>query len=578
MCFIKYNFEISQNKKLKYLTIKTLKIFMKHFLLLILFAITASQGFSQTSSLFFSEYIEGSSSNKYLEIYNGTGSDVDLSGYKVNLYTNGATEATCSDTLSGTLANGDVFIIANSSADAFTGTVNLYSTVTYYNGNDAIALMTINGDYVDIIGCIGESVYWSDGDYSLKDQSLIRKSSVTSGITENPSSGFPTLTTEWDLYDKDEVSYLGSYPLSESSVEAPTFSVDEGTYTTSQSIELSTTTNGATIYYTTDGTDPDNTSLVYSSAIAISETTTIKAIAYYNAEYSSISDATYTISSLQTVTDLGALRSSYDESISDVVYSVSGTVYVSAIDNSGNLYVQDDNGAILVYDSNDVLTTSHSIGDAITNLTGSLTEYSGTLELIPTEDATTSSTDNSISATTATISELNSNWEDYESRLITVNSVSFDSEVAGTTVTSYTTYTITDSESNTLSLYPKFTDLVGASIPSSANVTGIAVLYSSAPEICPRDADDIVGSTTSVNQISQNTAIFPNPFNDLVTIESQNIKTVQLSNLTGNVVEVINATGTEKVSISTSDLSKGIYIIKVIKEDGSSLVKKIIKK
>jgi len=54
--------------------------------------------------LFFSEYIEGSSFNKAIEIYNGTGAPVDLSAYKVELYINGASSPSQSATLSGTLA------------------------------------------------------------------------------------------------------------------------------------------------------------------------------------------------------------------------------------------------------------------------------------------------------------------------------------------------------------------------------------------------------------------------------------------------------------------------------------------
>ena len=69
------------------------------------------------SSLFFSEYIEGSSNNKALEIYNGTGADVSLSGYSVAQYFNGSATAGLTIPLSGTLAAGDVYVIAHSSAD-----------------------------------------------------------------------------------------------------------------------------------------------------------------------------------------------------------------------------------------------------------------------------------------------------------------------------------------------------------------------------------------------------------------------------------------------------------------------------
>lgn len=82
-------------------------------------------------------------------------------------------------------------------------------------------------------------------------------------------------------------------------VATPTFSPAEGVYTSAQNVTISTTTNGATIYYTTDGNEPTTSSSVYSSAIPVSNTTTIKAMAtaagYDN---SSVATATYTIVSL----------------------------------------------------------------------------------------------------------------------------------------------------------------------------------------------------------------------------------------------------------------------------------------
>ena len=68
------------------------------------------------SDLFFSEYAEGSSYNKYIEIYNGTGADVDLSKYQITQITNGGNWYENIDTLSGTLVHGDVYEIAHTSA------------------------------------------------------------------------------------------------------------------------------------------------------------------------------------------------------------------------------------------------------------------------------------------------------------------------------------------------------------------------------------------------------------------------------------------------------------------------------
>jgi predicted extracellular nuclease len=73
-----------------------------------------------TSELFFSEYIEGSSNNKALEIYNETGAPVNLStgSYSIQMFFNGATTAGLTIPLTGTVANGDVYVVAQSSAAA----------------------------------------------------------------------------------------------------------------------------------------------------------------------------------------------------------------------------------------------------------------------------------------------------------------------------------------------------------------------------------------------------------------------------------------------------------------------------
>jgi hypothetical protein len=86
-----------------------------------------------------------------------------------------------------------------------------------------------------------------------------------------------------------------TYTITQPAAAAPTFSPGSGTYTTAQSVTLSTSTPGATIRYTTNGTNPTaTTGTVYSSPIAVSSTTTLKAIATasgYSA--SAVSSATY---------------------------------------------------------------------------------------------------------------------------------------------------------------------------------------------------------------------------------------------------------------------------------------------
>ena len=78
-------------------------------------------------------------------------------------------------------------------------------------------------------------------------------------------------------------------------VENPKFNIEAGTFYNPQSVELSCATEGATIYYTLDGSEPNANSSVYSGAIQVSETTTIKAIAIKDEVLSDVATATYTI-------------------------------------------------------------------------------------------------------------------------------------------------------------------------------------------------------------------------------------------------------------------------------------------
>lgn len=116
--------------------------------------ITDDDGVAATASdLFISEYVEGSSNNKYIEIANFTGSSVNLAGYELRLYANGGTSPTNTEALSGTLANGAVLVFRNSAAAIFAGTSTV-SAICNFNGNDVIALF--NGStLIDSFGNIG---------------------------------------------------------------------------------------------------------------------------------------------------------------------------------------------------------------------------------------------------------------------------------------------------------------------------------------------------------------------------------------------------------------------------------------
>lgn len=160
--------------------------------------------------LYISEYIEGSSYNKAIEIYNGTGSSVNLSGYKIQIYYNGSSSAGATINLSGTLNNGDVYVVAHSSASTtLKNKADMTTGSLSFNGDDAVILL--NG--TTILDCIGQRGYdpgteWGSGLTSTCDNTLVRKATVVSGDT-NPDDAFnPSI--EWIGYATDTFSYLGS--------------------------------------------------------------------------------------------------------------------------------------------------------------------------------------------------------------------------------------------------------------------------------------------------------------------------------------------------------------------------------
>ena len=121
---------------------------------------------------------------------------------------------------------------------------------------------------------------------------------VYSTCGDASSNGVRISKVEIFTMEAGSVTYYYSYPSCSkpTQVATPTFSVAGGTYNNNQSVTISCATDGATIRYTTDGTDPTSSSSVYSSALSITGTTTLKAKAFKDGlTESEISSATYTL-------------------------------------------------------------------------------------------------------------------------------------------------------------------------------------------------------------------------------------------------------------------------------------------
>lgn len=243
------------------------------------------------SDLIISEIVEGTGNNKAIEIFNPTSNAIDLSTYFITRYSNGATTYTSGGItqLSGTIQANSTFVLINGQITSTStspacdpalqgilishgGTVNgmldgAYPSPTYFNGNDAVALLKQVGNNkipIDLFGQIGllsviENAYgWSNVDDSVinytvtvingtdttyvetqstiadyvvklksddgqyygpywmcwtKDLSLVRKSYINQGVTTNPSPFIVSLQWEKLSENVDDWNNLGIHVL-----------------------------------------------------------------------------------------------------------------------------------------------------------------------------------------------------------------------------------------------------------------------------------------------------------------------------------------------------------------------------
>ena len=168
------------------------------------------------SDLFISEYIEGSSNNKALELYNPTSQAVNMSGYRLETYNDGVTTPTNSLNLTGTLQPGEVYVIANdAAAPAILAAADITNSVTFFNGNDPIVLRK-NGIIIDMMGIIGpefdplepNGFLVNGGPENMSEYTLVRKPEATVG-TPNWAIG----QNQWEPYPQNTFSFLGSHEI-----------------------------------------------------------------------------------------------------------------------------------------------------------------------------------------------------------------------------------------------------------------------------------------------------------------------------------------------------------------------------
>ena len=152
---------------------------------------TTLLGSTNTVDLFFSEYLEGSGTNKALEIANFKGATVNLSEYSIKLSSNGnnAWTNTYNFPSNASIPNEEVYVVANGGTSVCTNVLdNLNNAITGFNGNDALGLFK-NDVLIDILGTLGDATVYAEN------TTLVRNATITNGSTVYNAN-------EWTSYHK----------------------------------------------------------------------------------------------------------------------------------------------------------------------------------------------------------------------------------------------------------------------------------------------------------------------------------------------------------------------------------------
>ena len=194
------------------------------------------------------------------------------------------------------------------------------------------------------------------------------KSSNRKVMQYNPNSGSPIFA----CYETASQKALAIYRNSENVVK-PVIS-GEGDFVGSTQVTI-TAQSGLTVYYTTDGTDPNNTSAQYTAPFTINATTTVKAIAYdASSNASGVAEMTFTKHELVNVATAMALAKD------EVAYFDEFEV-VKVVTGKGNIYIKDASGHGLIYDN--TLAGELKDGDRVQGFVGISSPYNGLPEAKP---------------------------------------------------------------------------------------------------------------------------------------------------------------------------------------------------
>jgi len=583
---------------------------MKKLYTLILISVLSLGLAKAQAPIFFSEYIEGSSNNKALEIHNPTDATVDLDDYRIAQSVNGGDWEYYHEFPAGaSIDAGGVWVILNdgtstdyfleADADEFLS----YPSVTHHSGDDARGILYVtdtDSTLIDVIGIPTEDPGsgWSvagitNGTYN---HTLVRKNHILTGNTDwADAAGTSEKDSEWMVYDQNFFDSLGVHtyiPIVDVTTinltgagDATTIETDKGTLqitaevlpadASDKSLEWSVSDNtlatvtadglvsaindgvvtvtataldGSGVTGTIDITNSNQTPVVPVATVNVTGTGGATSISADDGTLQMLAEVLPADASDATVlwsvddTDIGtidangmltalsngtvtvtatandgfgalgtldvAISNQFDVELADLtalkaqdpndestVYKITGKVLITYTQSYRHKkYVQDAAGGVEIDDNPGAITTTYSVGDSIAGLIGTIEEYNGLLQFHPQADPGAAvSTGNPIVPVVLTPAALIADVDLYESRVVTLESVTFIDANGVLEFDNGDYLDLTDAV-DTLTCKVSFydTDLTGMVVPDSAHVSGIVFDYKGDALISPRSAADVV--------------------------------------------------------------------------------------
>lgn len=346
-------------------------------------------------------------------------------------------------------------------------------------------------------------------------------------------------------------------------VSMPVSSVPTGIYETPQTVTLTSSTPGATIYYTTDGSAPTTASNKYSIPLNIGSTTKIRMFTTATDKVDSREEVVLISfpEALATLAEFYTKMAASGTNLTYFKYTGEALVSTSYTATYKTLFLQDNTAGIIIVDNFRYTSGTYNTGDKISGFIVQVNRINDSPQLYPWNDFTAISNGNLISPTLITLADV----PNYLNQLVQINGVIFDEANGTKTFSPNTPYIIHDASMastttafRTPSNMPN-PDYMGTVIPEKRNIICLIAKNSSAvttPYIFTRNAADL-NLQTSQNEVLDSFRIYVS--GNKIFFETGLTENVKVFRVNGQLVDAFIST----IGNNVIELEKGAYIVRV---------------